>query len=137
MMTMPVHVTFRDLATNEALDALIRERAEALHTTYPRMLSCRVLVEVPHRHHRSGNRYHVRIELAVPGDTLVVSHHPGLDATVKQSSGVPTKAAELDADSRHGAVVIREAFDIARRRLNDFVERLKENPHVEKPPVRA
>ena len=62
VMTMPVHVTFRDLATNDTLDALIRERADSLQTSYGRIQNCRVLVEVPHRHHRSGNRYQVRIE---------------------------------------------------------------------------
>lgn len=129
-MTMPVHVTFRDLATNDTLDALIRERADALHTTYGRTLSCRVLVEVPHRHHRSGNRYQVRIELSVPGETLVVSHHPSLDAVVKQAGETPTKSSEIDAESRDAAMVIREAFDIARRRLSDYVERLNDKPHV-------
>jgi hypothetical protein len=129
-MTMPVHVTFRDLATNEVLETLIHERAETLQNTYDRILNCRVLVEVPHRHHRSGNRYQVRIELSVPGDTLVVSHYPSLDPAIRQTGGAPTKSVELDSDDRDAAIVIREAFDIARRRLQDFAERLNEKPHV-------
>lgn len=129
-MTMPVYVTFRDLAINDALDALIRERADSLGTAYGRIQSCRVLVEVPHRHHRSGNRYQVRIELAVPGDTLVVSHHPSLDAAVKQTGTPVSKSTELDAEARQAAIVIREAFDIARRRLLDFADRLNEKAHV-------
>lgn len=128
-MTMPVHVTFRDLATNDTLDALIRERADSLQTSYGRIQNCRVLVEVPHRHHRSGNRYQVRIELAVPGDTLVVSHHPSLDTTIKHAGGSPSKAGERDSDARHAAIVIREAFDIARRRLIDFADKLAEKSH--------
>lgn len=129
-MTIPVHVAFRDLASSDTLEALIRERAETLQHTYSRILNCRVLVEVPHRHHRSGNRYQVRIELSVPGDTLVVSHYPSLDPAVRQTDGALTKSAELDSDGRHAAIVIREAFDIARRRLQDFGERLNEKPHV-------
>ncbi len=129
-MTMPVHVTFRDLAQNDVLEALIRERAETLPHTYNRLLHCRVLVEVPHRHHRAGNRYRVRIELSVPGDTIVVSHYPSLDPAVRQTGATPTKAAELDAGDRDAAIVLREAFDIARRRLQDFAERLNEKPHV-------
>lgn len=129
-MTMPVHVTFRDLATNDALDALIRERADNLQATYNRLQGCRVLVEVPHRHHRSGNRYQVRIELSVPGDTLIVSHHPSLDPAVKHEGGPPSKSNELDADARDAAIVIREAFDIARRRLLDFADRLTDKAHA-------
>ena len=73
-MNTPAHVTFRDLAVNPILEALIHERADALRETFKEVHSCRVLVEIPHRHHRSGNRYHVRIELTVPGETIVVSH---------------------------------------------------------------
>lgn len=129
-MTMPVHVTFRDLATNDALDALIRERADSLQTTYGRIQACRVLVEVPHRHHRSGNRFHVRIELSVPGDTIVVNHHPSLDPSIKHDGAAPSKSSELDGDARHAAIVVREAFDIARRRLIDFADRLSEKGHA-------
>lgn len=129
-MTMPVHVTFRDLATNDTLEALIRERAEALPHTYKRLVNCRVLVEVPHRHHRSGNRYQVRIELTVPGDTLVVSHYPSIDLAVKRGGTTPSKSDERDADDRDAAIVIREAFDIARRRLQDFAERQHDTPRT-------
>jgi hypothetical protein len=29
------------------------------------------MIEAPHRHHRQGKRYHVRIDITVPGDELV------------------------------------------------------------------
>lgn len=129
-MTMPVYVTFRDLAANDGLETLIRERADSLGTTYGRVQSCRVLVEVPHRRHRTGNRYQVRIELSVPGETIVVSHHPSLDAGVKLIGEAATKAAELDAEARDAAIVIREAFDIARRRLIEHADRLTDKVHA-------
>lgn len=121
-MTMPVSVTFRDIAVNDRLDALIRERAEALDGTFKGIHTCRILIEVPHRHHHTGNRYHVRIELAVPGDTIVVSHLPNLTAAVK-ANGAASKSAEIDADYRDAAIAVREAFDIARRRLQEFRSR--------------
>lgn len=129
-MTLPVHVTFRDLANDDALEALIRERAEALHATYDRLLNCRVLIEVPHRHHRSGNRYHVRIELSVPGDTLVVSHQPSLDPATRHADGTATKSTELDANARDAGPAVRDAFDVARRRLKDHAARTQERPHA-------
>ena len=67
-MTMPVHVTFRDLATNDTLDALIRERADSLQTSYGRIQNCRVLVEVPHRHHRPLR--HPRVRHFIPWSAL-------------------------------------------------------------------
>ena len=63
------------------VEADIRERAARLDTYYGRIVGCRVVVEVPHRHHRGGNQYHVRIELSVPGGELVVNHEPSLHAS--------------------------------------------------------
>lgn len=129
-MTTPVHVTFRDLAVNPTLEALIHERAEALRETFKQVHSCRVLVEIPHRHHRSGNRYHVRVELTVPGDTIVVSHQPSLRAPTCDEDVTPTKSAEVDAENRDGGLAIREAFDIAKRRLHEFMDRLRDKSHA-------
>ncbi|MGE3178253.1 MAG: HPF/RaiA family ribosome-associated protein [Vicinamibacterales bacterium] len=128
-MTTPVHVTFRDLAVNPTLETLIHERADALRETFRDLLSCRVLVEIPHRHHRSGNRYHVRIELTVPGETIVATHQPSL-APRRDDDAPATKSVELDAESRDGALAIRDAFDNARRQLLAFRDRRNDRSHA-------
>ena len=100
MTTFPTQITFRGFDHSDALEETIRERAAWLAQYYARLERCRVLVDLPHRHHRDGKRFHVRIELAAPGAApIVVSVDPSLDA--------------------HQAV--HEAFDIARRRLEDVV----------------
>jgi ribosome-associated translation inhibitor RaiA len=94
-MTIPVRVTFRNTKPSEALAADIRTRALALGRVYGGILGCRVLVEVPHHHHRKGNPFHVRVELVVPGENIAING---------------------DAHSNPDPyVAVHEVFDVARR----------------------
>jgi cold shock CspA family protein len=87
-------------------------------------MGCRVLVELVQRHHEAGNRYHVRIDLTVPGEEIVVAHDAGLHATAQDVDAKKlTKVAESDPERKHARVAVREAFDIARRRLQDYARR--------------
>ncbi len=100
-MELPLQITLRDISPSEAVEGYIRERAAKLDVFYDRITSCRVVVEAPVRHHRKGGPFKVRIDLTVPGDELVVNRHTDEDIYV----------------------AIREAFDAARRRLEEYVRR--------------
>ncbi len=75
-MQSPVQVTFRDMAPSPALSAHVEKRAERLDKFFDRIVKCHVVVENPHRHSNKGKRFHVRIDLHVPGKELVVSKNP-------------------------------------------------------------
>jgi len=77
-MVRPVQITFRNMHPSGSLEAEARAHAAGLETFYPRIVGCRVVVEVPHRHRSRGRHVHVRIELALPGEDLVVNHEPTL-----------------------------------------------------------
>ena len=120
-MQLTPTVTFRGLARSDALETDILTRLRKLETYYSRIIACRVLVELVERHHEAGNRYHVRIDLTVPGDEIVVSNEGGLHATARDIGAKRlTKAAESDPERKHATVAVREAFDIAKRRLQDY-----------------
>ena len=106
-MPLDVQVSFRHLQTSESLDALIRSRAAELEQFSDRILGCRVMIEASTKRHRHGNTYHVRVELSVAGGTIVADHDPGLDHSHEDPQ-----------------VAIRDAFDAARRRLQDHMRRL-------------
>jgi cold shock CspA family protein/ribosome-associated translation inhibitor RaiA len=103
-MQIPVDVTFRGFEPSEALNARIAEWMEKLDRVYSRIGRCEVLVETPHRHHRHGRHFHVRIRLTVPGGEIVASHDPGADG------------AHEDV-----YVALRDAFTAVRRQLEDYV----------------
>jgi hypothetical protein len=63
---------------------------------------------------------HIRVELSLPGEDMVVSHEPSPDATARSASH---KSNEVDSRHKDAYVAIHEAFDVARRRLEDVARR--------------
>ncbi len=98
-MQRPLKITSRDFRLNPAFEAEIREKATALETFYRRLTGCEVTVEAPAlRHHRKGGPFVVRIRMVLPGKELEV--HRQAEEELSQA--------------------IREAFDAARRRIEDY-----------------
>ncbi|HTR56001.1 MAG TPA: HPF/RaiA family ribosome-associated protein [Kofleriaceae bacterium] len=120
-MEIPVDTTYKDVGRTEALDRRIREWVDKLERVFDRIVRCEVLIETPHRHHRQGRAYHVRVRLTVPGGELVASHDPGPDG------------AHEDV-----YVALRDAFTAARRQLEDHVSsRLRHEGKVRVEPAHA
>jgi ribosomal subunit interface protein len=107
IMQIPLEVTFKDFAASDALRLRIEEHVAKLERFYPRITRCEVTLEQPHRHHRTGRMFHIRIRLTVPRHELVVSHD--------QVAG-----AHEDA-----YVALRDAFDAIRRQLDDYTQGLR------------
>lgn len=92
------------MPASTALEEAIREKAAKLDEFCDDIMTCRVLVESPHRHRHKGRLYHLRIDLTVPGDEIVIKRDPREDLTHEDPY-----------------VVIRDAFDAAKRQLEDYV----------------
>ena len=123
-MQLTPTMTFRGIEHTPALETEVLTRLRKLDTYYQGIMGCRVLIELVQRHHQAGNRYHVRIDLTVPGEEIVVAHEAGLHATAQDVDAEKlTKVAESDPERKHARVAIREAFDVARRRLQDYARR--------------
>ncbi len=122
MTLIPTTVTFRGLAHSDALEADVREQVARLEQFYGGIVGCRVLIEVPHRHQRGGRHFHVRIEVTVPGGSpIIVSHEPSLHGSLKDNEEAEHhRSAEIDSVQRHRRVAVHQAFDTARRQLQDF-----------------
>ena len=75
-MEIPLQITFRNMPPSQGIEDNIREKASKLESFYDRIMSCRVIVEAPHRHHRKGKAYEVRIDVTVPGGELVINPSP-------------------------------------------------------------
>jgi hypothetical protein len=122
MTFIPTQVTLRGLAHSDEIESAIRERLRELEQFYPRIARCRVVINIPHRHRRDGRHFHMRIELTVPGRTsLVVSHEPSLHRDLKDVESTSLhKESEIDSVRRYAHVAVHEAFDAARRLLQDF-----------------
>ena len=105
-MQLPLQVSFRHMERSETIESLIRERAAKLDNFADHIMSCRVVVEPAAKHHEHGNLYEVRIDLTVPGEEIAVTREPGQHTEYKDIH-----------------VALRDAFDSARRKLEDYVRR--------------
>jgi len=125
-MTLPLQISFRNLKPSEAVEARVREEVAKLETFYKGIMRCRVVVELPHKHHKKGDLYHVRIDMTVPGAELVVKREPSLHAALRQGDAEKqVKSDEAHAAHKDVFVVIRDAFKEARRQLQDYARRLR------------
>jgi cold shock CspA family protein len=123
---LPVQITFRNVEPAADIEREIRARAEKLETFYHRLTSCRVLVEVPARHRQKGYPFHVRIDLTVPEGEIVVKRAPALYSRERRIGDErERKRMEVRPERKHLKVAIHEAFDAARRRLQDHARKLR------------
>ena len=87
------------MAPSPEIEAAIREKAAKLDHYFDRITSCRVVVEQPSQHKRHGNPFTVHLDIKVPGGEIAITH-------------------DHDEDLH---VALHDAFDAARRKLEDHV----------------
>ena len=102
-MQIPMQITIRDVEHSEALETHIRDKARKLDEFFDHIMSCRVVVEVPHKHHNQGKQFNVRIDIGVPGSEIAVNRDHAEDVYV----------------------ALRDAFDAAKRQLEDYARKLR------------
>ena len=110
-MKTPLQITFRDIEHSEALEAHIHEKAEKLETFFEPIMSCRVVVEMPHQHKHQGKFFNVRIDIGVPGREIVVNRDRDEDVYV----------------------ALRDGFEAAKRQLKDYAHRLHGDTKAHQP----
>ena len=110
-MQLPLQITFRDIPPSPAVEARIRKKAEKLESYYDRIMGCRVVIEVPQKHHHQGKLFNVRIDITVPGGELVVNRHPHEDIYVALRDAFAAAGRQLEDYARHqrGDVKVHEA----------------------------
>lgn len=139
-MQNSLQITFRNMPRSEAIEENIREKAAKLDGLFDGITSCRVIVEAPHRRHYKGKAYVVRIDIAVPGDELVINRAPKrLDAAkAADPEELETNLAESHEPSKHAAhedayVAVRDAFNAATRKVRDYARRRRGKVKVHEP----
>jgi ribosome-associated translation inhibitor RaiA len=104
-MKYPIQVIFRNIDRSVWLERVVNRKAKKLDQFYNKITNCRVIVGTANRLHHYHN-YYVHIYIAVPNDEIVVNH-----MATEQTAG------------KEAVEVINDAFDIAVRQLEDYVQR--------------
>ncbi len=103
---LPLQLTIRDMTNSEALQAIIRKKAEKLKTFNNRITSCRVVIDIPQKHKHRGKLFNIRIDVTVPGKELVSTRKTSEDVYIAIREGFNALGRQLDDHSRrrHGHV---------------------------------
>lgn len=117
-MQTPLRISFQDMEPSPAIEARIREMADKLEHFHDRIVGCNVVVEAPHRHHRKGQLYNIRLSITVPGKDIHVGH-----------TG-PQNHAHEDVN-----VAIRDTFNAASRLLEDHARKMRGDVKTHAAPV--
>lgn len=115
-MKLPLQITFRNMEPSEAVEENVRKWAAKLDRVCDNIMRCAVVVEAPSKHKRVGDHFRVRIDITVPGSELVINREP---------------------DQHHSYVdvhvCLRDAFNSAKRQLEEYVCRRKGYVKVHEP----
>ncbi len=104
-MSIPLDLTFRDLAGSDAVKGAIQSALDRLGTIYDRIQRCVVVIERPHQSQRHGQGFHVRLQIVMPDRVITIGRDPA-----------------HDDDHTNIYVAISDAFRSARRQLHDHAE---------------
>ncbi len=102
-MKLPLEITFRGVDRSHSLEERIRTKAAKLDRFCDRITGCRVVVEAPHNRRQKGNLFHVRIDLSVPGNEIVVNREP-----------------HKHHEHEDVWIAVRDAFNAAQRQLQSY-----------------
>lgn len=111
MQTQP-QVSFDDVELTDEVRERLRDEVldwiEQLERFHHRITGCHVVIGMPHRRHRIGGLYSVKVDIVVPEAEIVVNreHHD--------------EHAHEDV-----FVALRDAFDAAKRRLEDHARKIR------------
>jgi cold shock CspA family protein len=106
-MRVPLELSCVNIAKTDALGALVRKESEKLERVCTHMISCRVSIDKPQKHQRTGSPYRVRIHARVP---------PGHDLVSKREVGEGDMHEELVS-------VVRQAFRAMQNQLRGLTEK--------------
>ena len=111
-MQIPLQITMREMDRSDALETAIHEHVAKLEQFHSRITRCRVTVEQMRKHHQQGRHFAVKIELRVPGREIVATHDHDEDVYV----------------------ALRDAFDSARRQLEETAREQRGEVKAHEPP---
>lgn len=115
-MDTPLEITFKGLDKSAAIEAKITEKAAKLERVFDRMTHCRVVVAAPNKHHHKGKSYEIKIDIGIPDHAPLILTH---------ESHVGDAQEDLQ-------IALRDAFDAAKRRLDEIADRLKGSARSER-----
>jgi len=107
-------VTFKGIDHSDEIEEACHKYFKKLEQLCDRITSCHVVVSARDTDRKPGTQFHYyRLTLRVPGGEIVISHDTG-------------KVHSLEEDAR----ALRETFERARARLDEFLEKRRDRSRL-------
>lgn len=115
-MIEPVEVHFHGIEKSQAVEQRVRQKVAKLEKHFGRMTSCRVGIEAPQRTPQKPKVLQIKIEIGVPRRAPIVISHE-------------RKGSHANAELQ---LAIRDAFDVALRKVDGIASRIGERSKIER-----
>jgi cold shock CspA family protein/ribosome-associated translation inhibitor RaiA len=120
VMQVPLQMSFRKVRKNAEIEDLIRNQAAKLEQVCDHIVGCRIAIEKPQKHQKSGNPFRVRLDVTVPPEhELVVSReasegdlHEQLPTVVRNAFGAMRRQLRKLVEKQHGDIKTHPAQEI-------------------------
>lgn len=110
-MLKPVDIRFRHMSPSPAITQRVLSEISELEQLCGELTSCRVTIELPHRHHRQGNKFHVLVDAHAAGLAIIAANTHDDDPAFEDAH-----------------VAVSAQFAVIRRRLREAVLRRRTHP---------
>ena len=108
-MQTPIEIGFKGFEGSDAQKEAIARHLEEVERRFGRIISGRIFVKAPDRHHRKGSPFEISIRLKLPA---------GREVDVSHTTGNDERYANFN-------FALGDAFRRAERQLHDEVERMQ------------
>ncbi len=108
-MQVPLQIKFRHMEPSALIEARVRERCHKLQRFAEYVTSCRVTIDAQHGQQQKDGLFRVIIDINLPGEEIVTSHHPVQNHTHENVN-----------------IALQDAFDMARHQLEAYAKRRRD-----------
>ena len=105
---MLLQITCRNFKNTESIKYAVKSHAEKLENLFDSISRCHVIISEPHRRQSQGKKFHIEIELSVPGKRIVVS-----------------RETEKGESHELFSVALKDAFKALEHQLETYVAKLR------------
>lgn len=103
-MTRVNQITYRDMGSSTALNAVIEKRLKKLERFCSDIKSTHIVLESPHNHKHKGKEFRITLEIDLKGNSITISQE---DPSIR--------------------LAVRDAFNVAERKVKSYIEQLNDH----------
>lgn len=101
-------VVGREVSVSDFMWNAIYDHVSRLDRFFDRIIHCEVGISSPHRHHRKGKVFHIRVRLKIPGQDIIVNREP-----------------ERSTEHEDFYLALNDVFKVVTRKLQDRARKMR------------